>query len=98
MSQPALSRLEAGRTVPTIPVLERIALDTGYVGTLIRYRVTGFLNEAFAPAPHNMSRIDPLALLTPGRFFSSPGLWLGMVFAVVFVAAAIWLRRGREPM
>ena len=30
MSQPALSRLEAGGTVPTIPVLERIAvaLDT----------------------------------------------------------------------
>ena len=26
MSQPALSRLEAGGTVPTIPVLERIAL------------------------------------------------------------------------
>ena len=26
MSQPGLSRLEAGGTVPTIPVLERIAL------------------------------------------------------------------------
>ncbi|MDQ1306887.1 MAG: hypothetical protein QG671_2719 [Actinomycetota bacterium] len=26
MSQPALSRMEAGGTVPTIPVLERIAL------------------------------------------------------------------------
>jgi HTH-type transcriptional regulator/antitoxin HipB len=26
MSQPALSRLEAGGTVPTIPILERIAL------------------------------------------------------------------------
>jgi HTH-type transcriptional regulator/antitoxin HipB len=26
MSQPALSRLEAGGTVPTIPVLERIAV------------------------------------------------------------------------
>jgi ribosome-binding protein aMBF1 (putative translation factor) len=29
MSQPALSRLEAGGTVPTIPVLERIALALG---------------------------------------------------------------------
>jgi transcriptional regulator with XRE-family HTH domain len=29
MSQPALSRLEAGGTVPTIPVLDRIALALG---------------------------------------------------------------------
>jgi ribosome-binding protein aMBF1 (putative translation factor) len=29
MSQPALSRLEAGGTVPTIPLLERIALALG---------------------------------------------------------------------
>lgn len=29
MSQPALSRLEAGGAVPTIPVLERIALALG---------------------------------------------------------------------
>ena len=35
MSQPALSRLEAGGTVPTIPVLERIAqaLETELVVT-----------------------------------------------------------------
>ena len=31
MSQPALSRLEAGGAVPTIPVLERIALALGAV-------------------------------------------------------------------
>jgi ribosome-binding protein aMBF1 (putative translation factor) len=29
MTQPALSRLEAGGTVPTIPVLERIAIALG---------------------------------------------------------------------
>ena len=29
MTQPALSRLEAGAAVPTIPVLERIAADLG---------------------------------------------------------------------
>jgi ribosome-binding protein aMBF1 (putative translation factor) len=29
MTQPALSRLEAGGTVPTIPVLERIAVALG---------------------------------------------------------------------
>jgi ribosome-binding protein aMBF1 (putative translation factor) len=35
MSQPALSRLEAGGTVPTIPILERIALalDTELIVT-----------------------------------------------------------------
>ena len=29
MTQPAISRLEAGRSVPTIPVLERIAAGLG---------------------------------------------------------------------
>jgi hypothetical protein len=40
----------------------------------------------------------PLAQITPGKFLSSPGLWIGLVFAVVFLAAAVRLRRYREPI
>ena len=36
--------------------------------------------------------IDPVA------FFSNPWLWVGLVVAAGFVAAAIWMRRYREPL
>jgi ABC-2 type transport system permease protein len=81
-----------------LSVLEKIALDTSYVGALIQYRLKGFLTEAFVAPPNSPHMIDPIALMTPGKFFASPGLWLGLAVAVLFVAAAVWLRRGREPM
>jgi hypothetical protein len=31
-------------------------------------------------------------------FFSAPGLWIGLVIAAIFLAAAVRLRRYREPI
>jgi len=36
--------------------------------------------------------------LTPLTYLSTPGLWLGLIFAAVFLAAAIRLRRYRGPL
>jgi hypothetical protein len=36
--------------------------------------------------------------LDPVGFLSNPWLWLGLVVAAGFVAAAIWMRRYREPL
>jgi hypothetical protein len=36
--------------------------------------------------------------LTPAAYLSSPGLWLGLMVAVVFIAVAIRLRRYRGPL
>jgi ABC-2 type transport system permease protein len=80
-----------------LAVVERIAFDTNYVGSLIRYRLKGFVDLAYVEPPHNTTTIDPTALMTPAHFFGSPGLWLGLVIAALFFAAAVWLRRGREP-
>jgi hypothetical protein len=41
--------------------------------------------------------ITQLAQLDPLRFLSTPGLWIGLVFAAVFLAAAVRLRRSRDP-
>jgi ABC-2 type transport system permease protein len=81
-----------------ISILEKIALDTNHFGSFLRFRLKGFLALGFAEPPHDIRTIDPLALLTPARFFGSPGLWLGLVVAGVFIAAAVWLRRDREPV
>jgi len=36
--------------------------------------------------------------LTPGKFLSSPGLWMGLAVFAAFLAAAVRLRRYREPI
>ncbi len=44
---------------------------------------------------HGKPTIDSLTQLTPGRYLSTPGLWIGLVVAAVFLAAAVRLRRYR---
>src|SRR5437763_9509078 len=63
-----------------IQVVEKIAFNTSYVGSILKHRVIGFAAEAFAFGPH--ARIDSLAQLTPGHFLTTPGLWIGLAFAV----------------
>src|SRR5205823_6602005 len=43
-------------------------------------------------------RIGSMAQLTPERFLSTPGLWVGLLFATAFLAAAVRLRRDRGPI
>jgi hypothetical protein len=36
--------------------------------------------------------------LTPGRFVTDPGLWIGLAVAALFLGAAVLLRRYRQPI
>lgn len=78
-------------------IVEKIAFGTSHVASLIQYRVMGAMREAFASNAMK-EPITQLAQLDPARFMSSPGLWVGLAFAAGFLAAAIWLRRRREPI
>ena len=84
--------------------LEHVLFDTRYVAHLLRDRFIGWFNLAIntnAAAEHSMvldgERIPMTARLSdtldPGHFFSSPGLWLGIVVAAGFIWGAILLRR-----
>jgi ABC-2 type transport system permease protein len=79
-----------------IVVTERLAFGSSRFGHLLRYRVMGAMTEAFEV---NATRgpITRLAQLTPLNFLTSPGLWLGLILAAAFLAAAVRLRRNREP-
>lgn len=83
-----------------IPLFERIAFRTSHLGSLLKYRVAGAMEEAFAAAPQRggSGSLDALSQLTPARFLSAPGLWVGLTLAAVFLAAAVRLRRNREPI
>lgn len=81
-----------------ISVVERIAFNTWFFPSLLRYRLTGAMAEAFAVTPgHDGGIIDQLSQLEPVRFLRSPGLWIGLAFAAAFLAATVRLRRYREP-
>jgi ABC-2 type transport system permease protein len=78
-------------------VVEKIAFGTSHVASLVQYRFMGAMREAFA-ANAMKEPIMQLSQLDPVRFLGSPGLWIGLAFAAAFLAAAIWLRRRREPI
>ncbi len=80
-----------------IAVAERIALGSSHFASLLRHRVTGAMQSAFTAGPGG-GALDQLHQLTPLRFLSTPGPWLGLAFAAAFLWAAVRLRREREPI
>ena len=85
-----------------ICIVEKIAFDSAHFLHLLGHRVFGSYQDAFVvmSLPHHavIPVIDRLSQLAPLKFISAPGLWIGFVFAVAFVAAAVRLRRYRGPL
>jgi ABC-2 type transport system permease protein len=75
--------------------VEKIAFRTSHFLGLLQYRLTG-------PVPTTTARsgnmMEMMSALTPAQFFSTPGLWVGLAVAAIFLAAAVRLRRYREPI
>src|SRR6266436_5013991 len=65
-----------------IAFFEKITFNTSHFASMLKDRLLGFAPEAFEFSAHAIPR------LTPGRYLSSPGLWLGLVFAAAFIIAA----------
>ena len=79
-----------------IGIIERIVFGTSHFVALLGYRVSG--PEAFGRAMHSDSPMAAMTTLDLGRFLSAPGLWTGLALAALFLAAAVRLRRYREPI
>jgi ABC-2 type transport system permease protein len=82
--------------VPLLAIgfFEKITFGTSHFASMLKDRLMGFAPKAFAFTMHSIDS----PTLTPGQYLSSPGLWLGLLFAAVFIAAAIRLRRYRGPL
>jgi ABC-2 type transport system permease protein len=80
-----------------IGIFERVTLGTSHFGSLVMKRLMGFAPGAFDFSHHSIA-IDSLTQLTPGRYLSTPALWIGLVLAAAFLAVAIRLRRYRGPI
>jgi ABC-2 type transport system permease protein len=81
-----------------IGVLEKFAFDTSHFASMLKNRLFGAGDAAFAFQPHRGVTIDSLVQLTPGRYLAAPGLWIGLAFAAAFLVAAVWQRRYRGPI
>ena len=76
--------------------VEWLAFRTTHFASLLKDRVLGGLlayKDGALDGP-----VTQFSQLDPGRFFASPGLWLGLAFAAACIAGAIRLRRYREPI
>jgi ABC-2 type transport system permease protein len=86
-----------------IGFVEKIAFNTTHFAHWLAYRFSG--PEAFThsgspglSAEAGGMSMTGMASLDPGRFFSTPGLWIGLIVAAAFFAGAARLRRYRGPI
>jgi ABC-2 type transport system permease protein len=79
-----------------IGAVERLLFNTRHLAGMLENRFTGGGAEALTmPGTFPM---NPMTHLTPGTYLSSSGLWIGVVFTAICLAAAVRLRRYRGPI
>ena len=86
-----------------ISAVEKIAFNTTHFASWVAYRFSG--PEAFnvssspgLPAQAGGVSMTGMASLDPEKFFSTPGLWIGLIVAAALLFAAAQLRRYRGPI
>src|SRR5204863_5328023 len=75
--------------------LEKIVFHTSHFLAIMQYRLTG---PELPTTGSDGNFMDMLSALTPAQFFSTPGLWTGLLLAAALLFAAIRLRRYRGPI
>ncbi len=78
-----------------IVAFEKIVFNSMHFANLLKYRLTGGMEAVTMPGTMPM---DLTTQLTPWKFLSTPGVWLGLMVAAMFLAVAVRLRRYREPI
>jgi ABC-2 type transport system permease protein len=85
-----------------ISAIEKLAFDTSFFAGMLVARLTGGFERGFEvvqyPKGTHAPIVDRLAQFEPLKFLTSPGLWIGFVFAAVCLIAAVRLRRYRGPV
>jgi ABC-2 type transport system permease protein len=81
-----------------ICVVEKFAFNTEHFASFLKYRLVGWYARSFMVGASGTAPANPLKGLDPGKFLSTPGLWFGLIVAVLFFAAAVRLRRYRGPI
>jgi ABC-2 type transport system permease protein len=81
-----------------IAVVERIAFGTSHFAAMLLHNVSGTNNRSVMLSSPGAMPIDPMTHLTPLRFITNPGLWMGLAVASLFLWATIRLRHRQSPV
>jgi ABC-2 type transport system permease protein len=79
-----------------ICIIEKIAFNSSHFAAMLGYRLGG--PQAFHFKPSGNAPIHPMTHIPLAEFLTTPGLWIGLLFAAIFLAAAVRLRRSRGPI
>ena len=79
-----------------IGAVEKIAFNTSYFAMMLGSRFAGDAGNAASKAG-DMS-MDAMTPFAPLQFVINPRLWIGLAITAAFLAAAVRLRRHREPI
>ena len=90
--------LWAALPILAIAALEAMAFQSRYFLDFVKYRLFGGMSKAFAFNPHEKHPTVDFHQLTPGEYLTTPGLWLGLIFAAAVVVGVVHLRRSRGPL
>jgi ABC-2 type transport system permease protein len=83
--------------VVAIGGLEAIVFLTAHFATMVATRLIGAAPETALNAPETFPT-NPMVHITPASFLSTPGLWMGLAFCALCLAAAVRLRRYQGPI
>jgi ABC-2 type transport system permease protein len=77
--------------------VEQIIFHTWHFAALVGGRLIGAVPSVASTSP-DMFPTDPMTHVALGSFLSSPGLWIGLAVAAMFLTAAVRLRRYQGPI
>jgi ABC-2 type transport system permease protein len=89
--------LWAALPLVAIAGVEQIAFRTWHFAALVGGRLIGAAPTVASTSP-DMFPTHPMTHIAPGSFLGSPGLWIGLAVAAIFLAAAVRLRRYQGPI
>jgi ABC-2 type transport system permease protein len=89
--------LWASVPVAAVLILERLIFHTSAFANMLLSRIVGGPAATPFPPPGHMAMQAP-TLADLGAFLASPGLWTGLAVCVLFLAAAVRLRRYQGPI
>ncbi len=79
-----------------IVFVEKIAFNTAHFLGLLHSRFMGTTDAIRYPIAGDAT-MDPVSLMSVGKFLIDTGLWVGLIVAAAFFAAAVRLRRYQGP-
>ncbi len=85
-------------TVPVVAVVlfEKVVFHSMHFASYLGYRLSG--PEEYTVSTHANHMNHGMLIFDPGTFFSSPGLWGGLIFTALCLVLAMRLRRSRVPL